>query len=153
MLCFDPHLEINRIPPFWYEIVAHLPGDDRIGISLPGLPGLMMGRCHRLAYGFTYGFMDMIDYYVEDIHDGQARRDLETEPVRSRQEWVAGPVTPSVDAWDLAGDVACPLSSAWSWWPVSCSRERRPQTGILRSPFYPCALPPPSSPKGPTGRA
>ncbi len=72
--CNDPHLEVNRLPPIWYEFVGHLPDDYRAGISLPGLPGLVMGRTKRLSAGFTYGFMDMVDFFVEEIRDGKARR-------------------------------------------------------------------------------
>jgi penicillin amidase len=72
--CNDPHLEVNRLPPIWYEFVGHLPDDYRAGISLPGVPGLVMGRTKRLSAGFTYGFMDMVDFFVEEIRDGKARR-------------------------------------------------------------------------------
>lgn len=71
----DPHLEVNRLPPVWYETVTRLPGDYRIGISMPGLPGLAMGRTRDLAFGFTYGCMDQVDYFLEDCREGQFRRE------------------------------------------------------------------------------
>jgi len=72
--CNDPHLECNRLPAIWYEVVAHTRDDFRIGITIPGLPGLFMGRTRSLSMGFTYGFMDMVDYFIEDVKDGRFRR-------------------------------------------------------------------------------
>lgn len=84
--CSDPHLEVNRLPAVWYEVVAHLPDDERIGITMPGVPGLIMGRTRDIAFGFTYGFMDMVDYFVEDIREGRCRRGTEFVPLQIRQE-------------------------------------------------------------------
>ncbi len=63
-------------------------GDDyRAGITLPGMPGLVMGRSRALASGFTYGFADIVDYFIEEVRDGRVRRDgAQWEPVRSRME-------------------------------------------------------------------
>ena len=43
----------------------HLPADFRMGVTLPGLPSLWMGRTKHLAFGFTYGFADLVDYFIE----------------------------------------------------------------------------------------
>ena len=37
--CNDPHLEINRLPPIWYEIIAHTKDLNLIGITMPGGSG------------------------------------------------------------------------------------------------------------------
>ncbi len=84
--CADPHLEVNRLPAVWYEVMAHLPDDERIGITMPGVPGLIMGRGRDIAFGFTYGFMDMVDYFVEEIREGRCRRGDEFVPLQVRQE-------------------------------------------------------------------
>jgi penicillin amidase len=84
--CNDPHLECNRLPAVWYEWVGCLPDDFRLGITMPGVPGLVMGRTRMLSAGFTYGFMDMVDLFVEEIRDGQARRSGGWEPVDERVE-------------------------------------------------------------------
>jgi penicillin amidase len=87
LVCFDPHLEVNRLPGVWYETVMHTAGDSRVGVSMPGVPGLVMGRTRDLAFGFTYGFMDMIDYFIEDCSGGRCRRSDGTEPIQvHRQE-------------------------------------------------------------------
>jgi len=74
LVCFDPHLEVNRLPGVWYEAVMHTADDSRLGVSMPGVPGLIMGRTRDLAFGFTYGFMDMVDFFIEDSRDGRCRR-------------------------------------------------------------------------------
>lgn len=78
--CHDPHLEVNRLPPVWYEFVLHTDDDYRIGVNMPGVPGMVMGRTRNVSLGFTYGFMDMIDYFLEDCRQGAYRRD---------QQWIA----------------------------------------------------------------
>jgi penicillin amidase len=40
-----------------------------MGITMPGVPAIVMGRSNHIAWGGTYGFMDMIDYFIEDCKD------------------------------------------------------------------------------------
>ena len=87
--CNDPHLECNRLPAIWYEAVMHTGDDYRMGATMPGVPGLVMGRTSSLSFGFTYGFMDMVDYFLEDCRDGGCRREGGFEPLRVRTETIA----------------------------------------------------------------
>ncbi len=83
----DPHLEVNRLPAIWYEVVGTLAdGDFRIGVTVPGVPGLVMGRTRAIAAGFTYGFADTIDLVLEEVRDGHFRRGEEWLPLRERRE-------------------------------------------------------------------
>jgi len=83
----DPHLEVNRLPAIWYEVVGTLPGGDfRAGVTVPGVPGLVMGRTRAIAAGFTYGFADTIDLVLEEVRDGHFRRGEEWLPLRERRE-------------------------------------------------------------------
>lgn len=85
----DPHLEVNRLPAIWYEVVGTLPdGDFRTGVTVPGVPGLVMGRTRAIAAGFTYGFADTIDLVIEEVRDGRFRRGEEWLPLRERRETV-----------------------------------------------------------------
>lgn len=86
MLATDPHLEIDRLPAVWCEMEARLPGRWAAGASMPGVPGLAMGRTQSLAFGFTYGCMDQIDYFMEDCREGAARVGDAWEPFRHRVE-------------------------------------------------------------------
>lgn len=82
----DPHLEVNRLPAIWYEVAGTLPdGDFRVGVTVPGVPGLVMGRTRALAAGFTYGFADTIDLVIEEVKDGRYRRGEEWLPLRERR--------------------------------------------------------------------
>jgi len=87
--CNDPHLECNRLPAIWYETVMHTNDDFRIGATMPGVPGLVMGRTRNLSFGFTYGFMDMVDYFIEQCHDGDYRRGDSFVPLKTRNETIA----------------------------------------------------------------
>lgn len=71
--CNDPHVECNRLPALWYEVIQHTVDNFRIGVTIPGVPGLIMGRNKELSFGFTYGFMDMLDYYIEDVQQEKCR--------------------------------------------------------------------------------
>ncbi len=86
MLCNDPHLEVNRIPSIWQEIVLRLPDDDILGVSLPGVPGVIIGRSRNLAWGVTFAFMDMIDYRIEQCQGGKYRRGNSWKPFTTREE-------------------------------------------------------------------
>jgi penicillin amidase len=88
LACGDPHLEVNRLPAVWYEVIARLPGDFRVGITVPGLPVFVMGRTHRLSATFTYGFMDLVDYFLEDVKDGAYLRDEARHQLEPRRETV-----------------------------------------------------------------
>ena len=61
LLANDPHLEGNRLPNIWQELVLRL--DDRyaMGASMPGGPGIIVGRNRSLAWGVTYSVMDAVE--------------------------------------------------------------------------------------------
>ena len=71
--CSDPHLEVNRLPSIWYEAILHLEGEkeDILGATIPGIPGVLMGRNKNLSFNFTYGFMDMVDLFIEKVESEQ----------------------------------------------------------------------------------
>ncbi len=77
LLANDPHLEINRLPNIWYEVVAELrsqPGHYVMVATMPGLPAPLIGRNRDLAWGATYSFMDGIDSWIEECRGGRYRR-------------------------------------------------------------------------------
>jgi penicillin amidase len=92
LMANDPHLEGNRLPGVWYEIVLELPERWCIASTMPGLPGPAIGRTDDLAWGATYSFMDTTDSWIEDCRGGCYRRgDGESEtwvPFRTRTESV-----------------------------------------------------------------
>jgi len=86
ILCNDPHLEVNRIPAIWYEVVMRMPENKLMGASLPGVPGLPIGRSSSCSWGATYSFMDMIDYRIEECRDGKYRRGQQWKKFKVREE-------------------------------------------------------------------
>ncbi|MDZ7268160.1 MAG: penicillin acylase family protein [candidate division KSB1 bacterium] len=81
MLANDPHLEANRLPNVWYEMVLKCGTRYALGATMPGLPGILLGRSNDLAWGATYSFMDAIDSWIEHCKEGRYRR--------NRNDWVA----------------------------------------------------------------
>lgn len=90
LLANDPHLEGNRLPAIWYEVVLELGARFCIAATMPGVPGPLLGRTNDLAWGATYAFMDAIDSWIEDCRDGCYRRAVDGreswEPFRVRTE-------------------------------------------------------------------
>ena len=73
LLANDPHLA-GQAPAVWY--LAHVSGGalDAIGATLPGVPGVMIGRNQRIAWGITALLGDVQDLYVEKHeHAGPGR--------------------------------------------------------------------------------
>ncbi len=83
VLANDPHLETNRLPNVWYEIVLRTEGRYAMGASMPGLPGVLIGRNRELAWGATYSFMDTVDSWIEHCRDNKYLRQVD-----GRDEWV-----------------------------------------------------------------
>ena len=74
ILANDPHLEVNRLPNVWYEVVAKVKDRYLIGATMPGAPVFLIGRGPELAWGVTYAFIDCIDSWIEECKDGKYRR-------------------------------------------------------------------------------
>ena len=68
MLANDPHLGHNA-PGIWYEM--HLSGGrfDVTGMTMPGVPFVILGNNRRIAWGFTNVMLDDADFYKERIQD------------------------------------------------------------------------------------
>ena len=86
ILCNDPHLEVNRLPNVWQEVVLRLPGDNLMGITVPGSPALITGRNAHLSWSLTFSYMDMLDYRIERCRDGQYYRKDGWKPFTVRKE-------------------------------------------------------------------
>lgn len=76
ILASDPHLEISRLPQFWYAAGLHIreTGLNVLGISTPGLPFMVMGHNGKAAWAFTVGGIDVTEYYLEKIHPEDSTR-------------------------------------------------------------------------------
>lgn len=86
ILANDPHLETNRLPNIWYEVVLKSNDQYAISTTMPGLPGVLLGRTKYLSWGATYTFIDSVDSYIEDCKDGKYLREGEYIPFNERKE-------------------------------------------------------------------
>jgi penicillin G amidase len=64
ILANDPHLGL-RTPSIWYLARLEAPGFLVEGATLPGLPGVVIGRNARIAWGLTNLEPDVQDLFVE----------------------------------------------------------------------------------------
>ena len=52
MLAGDPHLP-QTIPSIWYQVAMSAPGYQVSGVSVPGLPGVLLGHNRHIAWSLT----------------------------------------------------------------------------------------------------
>ena len=75
ILSNDPHLEVNRLPNVWYEMVLKTTAGYAMGGTMPGAPALLVGRNRNLAWSATYTFMDGTDSWIEKCKEGKYLRE------------------------------------------------------------------------------
>ncbi|MCH7879301.1 MAG: penicillin acylase family protein [candidate division Zixibacteria bacterium] len=90
LLAGDPHLDVTRLPQFWYAVGMHSAEDsfDAFGVTAPGLPFIAMGHNRTAAWTFTAAGIDLTDYFKERINaddslqyqSPQGWRDFEVVP-------------------------------------------------------------------------
>lgn len=69
LLAGDPHLELT-LPSIWYEAHIVVPGViDVGGVTIPGLPGVVIGFTRALAWSFTNTGADVMDFWRETVND------------------------------------------------------------------------------------
>lgn len=116
-LANDPHLS-GRIPSIWYLAALHGDRIHAVGATLPGLPGVVIGRNERIAWGLTSFYADTQDLIPIDPASTEGLRRID-EPIvvkgRPQPEpWVArvsrhGPLLS-----DVLDDAAHPLALRWT---------------------------------------
>lgn len=82
LLSNDMHLE-HQMPNLWYEVHLRSGNFDVVGVSLPGMPFVIVGHNQRIGWGFTNVEATVEDLYIETFNDKgqyltpQGWRDLE----------------------------------------------------------------------------
>lgn len=71
ILANDPHLQLS-LPSVWYELHIVTPTTNAYGVTVPGIPGIIIGFNEDIAYGSTNVGQDMLDYYTIDWIDKKA---------------------------------------------------------------------------------
>ncbi len=67
ILANDPHLDARLLPGIFYPIGLFCPEFRCVGVSLPGIPGIISGRNENVAFGVTNGYGDSQDLFIERI--------------------------------------------------------------------------------------
>ncbi len=130
ILANDPHLGL-RTPSVWYLASIDAPGLRATGATLPGVPGVIIGRNDRIAWGLTSLEPDVQDLFVETVdradpsryrHRGEWRRfDERRETIRVRgggdvvltvRASVHGPIV--TDVLTGAARLGAAVSLAWT---------------------------------------
>lgn len=72
ILANDPHLDFG-IPSTWYMVHLRAPGLNVTGVSLPGVPAVIIGHNESIAWGITNLGFDVQDLYRENIDPQNGR--------------------------------------------------------------------------------
>lgn len=62
----DPHLP-QTLPSVWYEVALSAPGYQVSGVSVPGLPGILLGHNAHIAWSLTDTQNAATRYYAERV--------------------------------------------------------------------------------------
>lgn len=73
LLANDPHLPL-QMPSLWYETHLVTPEWQAAGVSLPGVPLVVIGHNAEIAWGMTNAFVDAQDLYIEEFDPQDATR-------------------------------------------------------------------------------
>ncbi len=68
ILCSDPHLRFS-IPSIWFAQQLKAPGINTFGVTIPGLPGVLLGFNDSIAWGLTNAPRDVRDWYQITLKD------------------------------------------------------------------------------------
>ncbi|MDA8197132.1 MAG: penicillin acylase family protein [Actinomycetota bacterium] len=64
ILAGDPHLAF-QLPSIWYQLTANSPTLSIAGVSVPGLPGILIGHNKQIAWSLTDTQNQSVFYYKE----------------------------------------------------------------------------------------
>ncbi len=123
LLANDPHLPWTQ-PATWHLVHLRAPGLNAAGAALPGIPGIIIGRNERIAWGITALQFDNMDLYFEKLdarigryeykgQAAQAQRAVERIHIKGEKPaeislWITahGPV--------IAEEDGAPLALSWT---------------------------------------
>ncbi|MDG2422519.1 MAG: penicillin acylase family protein [Phycisphaerales bacterium] len=110
ILANDPHLLLT-LPGIWYRIRMQWPDADLMGLSLPGLPGVIIGTNGHVAWGFTNATIDLQDYVIVEADPDDPSR------YRVPDGWESFDVQDEII--EVVGGAPEILESRWTrWGPV-----------------------------------
>lgn len=90
VLANDPHLDLS-LPSIWYQVQLHSPEINVCGVSLPGIPSIIIGFNKDVAWGVTNVDADVFDLYKIRFKD-ESRNfywyENQWKPTRKREELI-----------------------------------------------------------------
>lgn len=130
ILANDPHLQIE-FPSVWYEMHLVASGLDVTGVTIPGVPFIVLGHNARLAWGITNTNADVQDLFLERVDVGRKRSywrgqwvPVEVTPVEIP---VRGQATRRFEIWKTRhGPIFAAAGMDWTAPPTWLSPETRP---------------------------
>ncbi len=113
----DMHLTI-RVPNTWYRAFLEWPDPDNprepyrlIGVTLPGVPALVVGSNTHVAWGFTNTYADWSDIVLLDVNATQPNRYMTPDGWRAFDR--------HVETFNIAGQPSQQEEILWTiWGPV-----------------------------------
>jgi len=143
LLSNDMHLG-HQMPNLWYEAHLHAGTFDVAGVTLPGMPYVIVGHNQRIAWGFTNVGPTVTDVYIENFNqqgayqtpNGWVQPELRTEVIHIKDkpdvsvdvkitrhgplitELVAGETRPLALRWTLYDSLHIPffdVNAAQNW--------------------------------------
>jgi penicillin G amidase len=81
ILANDMHLAL-RAPPIWYLAALHGGEVEVVGMTLPGVPGVIAGHTPSVAWGFTNAQVADVDFFVEQVDPADSLSYLTPEGAR-----------------------------------------------------------------------
>jgi penicillin amidase len=114
LLANDMHLDLN-LPHIWYRAVLQWPGPggpQRVaGVTLPGVPFLVVGSNGRVAWGFTDAYIDTTDIIMAETDN------IAQSHYRTPQGWREIEERP--EEIKVKGQPSVPFLARWTeWGPV-----------------------------------
>jgi penicillin amidase len=127
LIANDMHLGI-RVPNTWYRAVLEWggPADPHrlVGVTLPGVPALVVGSNTHVAWGFTNTYADWSDIVLLDLDPQDARR------YQSPEGW--RPFERFEEVIRVAGESAESLAVDWTIWGPVMPRDYRGRARAYR---------------------
>ena len=85
ILANDPHLDLS-LPSIWYLGSVHGRTYRAVGASIPGVPGIVLGRSEHVAWGVTNAMVDDADLWIEELDAAGTHYRLDDRWMRLRVE-------------------------------------------------------------------
>lgn len=91
LLANDPHMQFG-VPALWHQVHLVLEGDfNAVGITVPGIPGVVFGRNEHIAWAITSLMADSQDLFIHQPNPDNPREFLyqgRWEPATVREELI-----------------------------------------------------------------